>query len=116
MLHMILKFILKISRAVLLFFYFVWEMILANIRVAICVVSPLSRMSPGIVAIRLDARTDTEITVLANMITLTPGTLSVDVSDDRKVLYVHTLFARDPRAVRSQIKKSFESRILGVTR
>ena len=96
--------------------YFVWEVILANLRVAICVVSPLNRMRPGIVAIRLDARTDTEITILANMITLTPGTLSVDVSDDRRVLYVHTLFAGDPRSVRSQIKERFERRILGVTR
>jgi len=110
------KIIFKIPRALFLILYFLWEVVLANVRVAICVLSPLRNLKPGFVAIPLAAKTDAEITFLANMITLTPGTLTVDVSDDRKTLYIHSIFAEDPKAVRDQIKHNFERRLLRVTR
>lgn len=49
-------------------------------------------MKPGVIALPLSARTEMEITLVANLISLTPGTLSLDVSDDRKVLYIHAMF------------------------
>ena len=52
-------------------------------------------MKPGIVKIPLDLETDVEITLLASLITLTPGTLSLDVSKDKKVLYVHSMYVYD---------------------
>jgi multicomponent Na+:H+ antiporter subunit E len=75
-------------------------------------------MRPGIIAIPLDARTDLEITLLANLITLTPGTLSLDVSADRRVLYVHVMYIDndDIEAVRRSIKDGFERRVLEVLR
>jgi multicomponent Na+:H+ antiporter subunit E len=71
-------------------------------------------MRPGIIAIPLDARTDLEITLLANLITLTPGTLSLDVSADRRVLYIHVMYIDndDIEAVRRNIKDGFERRVL----
>jgi multicomponent Na+:H+ antiporter subunit E len=57
-----------------------------------------------------------EITFLANLITLTPGTLSLDVSDDRSVLYVHGMFVEDPQQMREQIKNGFERRVLELLR
>jgi multicomponent Na+:H+ antiporter subunit E len=75
-------------------------------------------MRPGVVAIPLDARTDAEITLLANLITLTPGTLSLDVSSDRRMLYIHVMYIDndDLEEVRRKIKAGFERRVLEVLR
>ncbi len=88
---------------------FTWEVILANINIAIVVLSPKPKMEPGIIALPLDVKTDGEITLLANMITLTPGTLSLDVSNDRKILYVHAVHASDPEKTKREIKEGFET-------
>ena len=71
---------------------------------------------PGVVAIPLEAKTDAEITFLANVITLTPGTLSLDVSEDRSTLYVHTMFLESPEVLRESIKEGFERRVLELLR
>ncbi|HWH36633.1 MAG TPA: Na+/H+ antiporter subunit E [Candidatus Limnocylindrales bacterium] len=96
-------------------FYLV-EILKANLRVAADVVTPGHRSRPGIVAIPLDARTDAEITILANLLTMTPGSLSMDVSDDRRVLYVHAMFVEDAEEFRREIKESFERRVLEMLR
>ena len=85
-------YLLRMWRALSLLVFFVWELILANLRVAYDVLTPGYHLRPGVVAIPLDARTDMEITLLANMITLTPGSFTLDVSADRRVLYVHTMY------------------------
>jgi len=69
-----------------------------------------------VVAVPLDARTDVEIALLANLITMTPGSLSVDVADDRSVIYVHSMFAEDPDELRRQIKADLERRVLELVR
>ena len=96
-------------------FYLV-EVVRANIRVAVDVATPASRAQPGIVAVPLEARTDVEITLLANLITMTPGSLSIDVADDRSVIYVHSMFVDDPEAFRRTIKDDFERRVLELLR
>jgi multicomponent Na+:H+ antiporter subunit E len=60
----------------------------------------------------LTVRDDFQITLLANLITLTPGTLSVDVSADRRTLYVHALHCANPLAIRRDIADGFERRIM----
>lgn len=96
--------------------YVAWELVLANLRLARDVVRYRIHARPGIVAVPLDASTDVEITLLANLITLTPGTLSLDVSEDRRVLYVHALYVDDPEKLRREIKHSFERRLLEAMR
>jgi len=96
--------------------FFAWELIKANLRVAYDVVSPWQHMKPGVVAIPLDVESEAEITLLANLITLTPGTLSLDVSSDRKVLYVHSMYIDDIGEFRRQIKEGFEKRVQEVFR
>jgi multicomponent Na+:H+ antiporter subunit E len=68
-------------------------------------------MRPGIVAIPLDLEGDAAITLLANLVTLTPGALSLDVSPDRTVLYVHTMYMDDAETFRREIKQGFERRV-----
>ena len=106
----------KLPESIRFTFFFLRELIHSNLRVAWDVISPKSRRKPGIIAIPLDARSDIEITFLANLITLTPGTLSLDVSDDRRVLYVHGMFVEDPQRMREQIKNGFERRVLELLR
>jgi multicomponent Na+:H+ antiporter subunit E len=96
-------------------FYLV-EVVRANLRVAFDVITPTSYARPGIVAVPLDARTDVEITLLSNLITMTPGTLTVDVADDRSVIYVHAMFVEDPDEVRRAIKEDLERRVLELLR
>jgi multicomponent Na+:H+ antiporter subunit E len=106
----------KVWKLVSFLAYFLQEMLRANLRVAYDVVTPTYYMRPAVVQIPLDAKTDLEITLLAMFITLTPGTLSLDVSTDRKVLYIHAMFAADPEALRREIKEGFERRLLELLR
>ena len=110
------KYFKKIPKAVSFFFYFLKELILANLRVAYDVITPKDHMTPGIIAIPLEASTDMEITLLANLITLTPGTLSLDVSKDKKTIYIHALFVNDPDKFRKEIKNGMERKLLEVMR
>ena len=106
----------KIIASLVLFY--LKELLVASLRVAYDVLTPKDHMAPAIVAVPLDAETDLEITLLANFITLTPGTLSIDVSKDRKTLYVHEVYVRsgDVDRVKRQIKGGFEKKILKITR
>lgn len=90
---------------------FVRELLLSGWRVAKLVTSPRMDLKPGIFAYPLSVDRDFEITLLANMITLTPGTLSVDVSEDRRTLYVHALDCSDVEASIAEIRNGFERKI-----
>jgi len=96
--------------------FYLWELVLANLRVAHDVLRPDPLTRPGIIAVRLDAETDAEITIFANLMTLTPGDLSIDVSTDRKVLYVHSLYLFDIERSRREIEDGFEARVLRLMR
>ena len=67
-------------------------------------------------AVPLALDRDAEIALLANLITLTPGTLSLDVSPDRRTLYVHAMATTSPDDLRREIQQGFERRILEVFR
>jgi multicomponent Na+:H+ antiporter subunit E len=95
---------------------FLRELVLSALRVAWLVVQPKPRLHPGIIACPLTVTTDAQITLLANMITLTPGTLSIDVSDDRRTLYIHAIDVTDREALIGSIAAGFETKILGVLR
>ena len=96
--------------------FFLKELVLATLRISYDVLTPTHRMTPAVLAIPLDARTDGEITFLAVVVSLTPGTLALDVSSDRRVLYIHAMYAAEPEAVRRGIKQGFERRILELLR
>jgi multicomponent Na+:H+ antiporter subunit E len=93
-------------------FLFLIELVLSAWRVAVLVMSPRMDLKPGIFAYPLRVTRDFEITMLANLITLTPGTLSVDVSDDRRILYVHAIDCSDPEKIRRDIAAGFEQKII----
>jgi multicomponent Na+:H+ antiporter subunit E len=106
----------KIRNILSFLLFFLKELTLSNLRVAYEVLTPRHHMRPGIIAIPLDLKTDLEITVLTSLITLTPGTLSLDVSEDRKTLYIHAMFIENREQMRRLIKDGFERRVMEVFR
>jgi multicomponent Na+:H+ antiporter subunit E len=94
--------------------YFVWELVKANFRLALDVATPRFSMKPGIIALPLDATEDSQILLLSMLINTTPGSVALDVSPDRKTLYVHVMYMDTPEAARDDIKQGFERRVLGV--
>ncbi len=98
------------------FFFYLGEIILANIRVANDILTPRHRMRPAILALPVEVKTDLQLMVLNNLITMTPGTLSLDISPDRKTIYVHAMYVDDVDHVKQVLKESFEHRILEMTR
>ena len=100
----------SVTTLALLFFY---ELGASAVRVAIVVLTPdiKSVLRPAIIAFPLTIKSDAEITLLANLITLTPGTLSVDVSEDRSLLYVHTLTLSTREALIADIAGGFEAKV-----
>lgn len=110
------KYFKIIPRILSFIFFFIWELTKANIQVAYEVITPNFNMKPGIIAVPLDAKSDLEITLLANLITLTPGTLALDVSTDRSVLYVHGMYVENKKEFIEDIKQGFEKRLLEILR
>ncbi len=90
----------------------VWDIVIANIQVAwIVLTKPNDKLKPAWVEVPLDLRTPEAITILAGTITLTPGTVSADLSNGGRSLLVHALDAPDPAAVRDEIKERYERRL-----
>jgi multicomponent Na+:H+ antiporter subunit E len=102
----------RARRVVSLAALFLYELVLSAWRVAVLVMTPKMDLKPGIFAYPLKVDRDFEITLLANLITLTPGTLSVDVSEDRRYLYVHAIDCSDPDQTRRDIAEGFERKIM----
>jgi multicomponent Na+:H+ antiporter subunit E len=95
----------RIPRILRFIGFFIKELLMANLKVAFDILTPPWHMKPGVIAMPLEARTELEITMVANLISLTPGTLSLDVSDDRKVLYIHAMFLDDEEELRHNLKE-----------
>jgi multicomponent Na+:H+ antiporter subunit E len=91
---------------------FLSELVQSSVRVAAIVLAPKRDLAPAIVAYPLDVESDFQITILANLITLTPGTLSLDVSEDGRTLYIHCIDVPDTDAAIADIKLTFERRIM----
>jgi multicomponent Na+:H+ antiporter subunit E len=92
---------------------FIYELVKSSIEVAQTVLRPDMKLNPGIVSLPLDCTTGLEITTLANLISLTPGTLSLEVSPDEEKLYVHAMFVGSEEAsTREYIKHTLERRVI----
>ena len=109
-------YVSKMGQVLRFVVFALWEIFYASLALAWVIIQPELTLCPAIVAVPLDVQTDMEIAVLAGLITLSPGTLSVDVSSDRQTLYVHTMLLEDVDEFRREIKQGFERRVLEVMR
>ena len=101
----------KVARALSLIGFFTRELIAANVRVAFDVLKPRLVITPAVVAIPLDITTDAEILLLSALINITPGSVTIDLSEDRRTLFVHVMHMTTPEASRLEIKSGFEQRV-----
>ena len=90
-------------------YYFILQVLKANLEVARIVLWPGRLYAPAFLRLPVEGMTETQITLLANLITFTPGTLSLDVSHDRKYLFVHCLRAPDPERLRRDLLRLKET-------
>jgi multicomponent Na+:H+ antiporter subunit E len=102
----------RVERSFALLGYLLWQIIVANIRIAMDVLSIRHRMRPGVIRVPLDVTNDGEILLLAAMVNITPGSVALDVSEDRRIMYVHVMNMLSPDHARRQIKDGFERRVL----
>lgn len=109
-------YLLRVVAVINLIYIFIRELILSNIAVVKTVLKPKLDMKPGIFAYPTVLERDWEITTLANLITLTPGTLVIDLSPDNKILYVHAMDISDVQESIESIKNTFEKAIMEVSR
>lgn len=101
----------KVGRALSLAAFFLWELGVANVRVALDVLRPRAAIRPAVVAIPLDITSDAEILLLSALINITPGSVTIDLSEDRRTLYVHVMHITSAEDSRREIKSGFEQRV-----
>jgi multicomponent K+:H+ antiporter subunit E len=100
-------FVLALGFAALL----AWDVVVANLQVARAVLSPVRRLRPGFAIVPVELDDPRAIAIFAHAITLTPGTVSVDLSPDRRQLTIHALDMPDPAATVVALKARYERRL-----
>ncbi len=85
-----------------------WDITVANLIVARLILGPTARLRPAFIRLPLDLRDDFAIVVLSSTISLTPGTVSADISTDRRWLLIHALDVGDPEKTVAQLKSRYE--------
>jgi multicomponent Na+:H+ antiporter subunit E len=106
----------KVGQALRFALFFTKELVVSTLRISYDVLTPTHHMRPAVVGIPLEPMSNTEIATLAIVITLTPGTMALDVSRDRRTLYIHAMYVPDVEALRAEIKQGFERRVLELLR
>ncbi len=85
--------------------FFIWSVIEGNFDVAYRALHPRLPVYPGILAVNIQGRSELEVTMMANTITLTPGTLTMEVDMEKGLMFIHTINARELEEVRGDIKE-----------
>jgi multicomponent Na+:H+ antiporter subunit E len=106
----------RVHRIVSFSLFFLKELVMSSLFVTVQVLSPTFKMRPAVVAVPLDVHSEAGITLLGNLITLTPGTLTLEVAEDRTQIFVHAIHVDDVETFRRDIKQGFERRIIEVMR
>lgn len=106
----------RTMRVLSLAWLFLVELITSAVRVGLLVLRPQLKLRPAFIAFPLTVTHDVEITLLANLVTLTPGTLSVDVSADRKFLLIHAIDVTDREELVRSIREGLEKKVMEACR
>lgn len=101
----------RLYRALQLSLFFLSEVVVSGVTVAIEVLRPRMQLQPAIVAIPVPGLSPTGVMVVANMVTMTPGSLSVYMDEEAQVLYVHAMHVQDADAFRRKLQRSFVRRV-----
>ncbi len=107
----IFGFIVRFLRLLVFMVYYLKELVLSSLYVAYDIITPKSLMRPGIVEVPIDLKNETAIIALANLISMTPGSLTVDMTPDKRKIYVHAMYLYDKEKFIKKIKTELEGRI-----
>ncbi|WP_156306266.1 Na+/H+ antiporter subunit E [Sphingobacterium endophyticum] len=110
------RYFYRVPKIINFFFFFLYELIKANVQVAYDVITPKYFFKPGIVRYPVNTTTDFEINILATFISLTPGTLIIDISDDKKAIYIHVMYLKDKDQFIKTLKTGVERKLLEILR
>lgn len=111
-----MKAVKKVRPFLALLFYYIKSLTLANLRVAYDIVRPGLQIEPGFIVIPLKVKTDLEIMLFAHLLMMTPGTMCLDISPDRRRMHVHAINLKDIEALKKELTDGLENRILEVLR
>ncbi len=101
-------YFLRVYRWLKLLVMFHYELIVSSLSVAWDVLTPRHRAKPGIITMPLKAKGEAEVLLVTNLISLTPGTLTLDVTEDCNTLVIHAMFVDDAEEIRRQIETGME--------
>ena len=110
------RYFYRVPKTISFLFFFLYQMIIANLQVAYDVITPKYFFKPGIVKYKMDAKSDFEINLLSTFISLTPGTLILDISEDKKILYIHVMYLHDKQKFMTELKNNVERKLLEILR
>ena len=110
------RYFRALPQGIVLFGYFLKELVTSCLLVARDCIARRPRLHPAVVRMPIGPKSDLEIFVLANLITLTPGTLTLDVAPDKSHLIIHSIYAEDPEALLAELKSGMEHRVHEVFR
>lgn len=110
------RYFTRVPKTLYMFVYFIYSLIKANLQVAYDVMTPKYFFKPGIVRYPMNAKTDLEINLLSTVISLTPGTLILDISEDKKTLYIHVMYLKDKATFIEETRNGIEKRLLEIMR
>jgi len=111
LLKIMLSWITRIFHSLEFLGIYVWEVVKSNLVVAHDVLTPRHRMTPAWLELDLSSLSDKQILAYSNLVTMTPGTLSVDVTPDGRYLTVHAMYAESPREAEEELTRVFKERI-----
>lgn len=109
--NVFLKFLIRLFRAILFIFYYLKELVLSSLYIAWDIITPKDLMRPGIVEVPVDLKSDTAVIAFANLISMTPGSLTMDMSPDKKKIYIHAMYLHDKQAFIDKMKNELEHKI-----
>lgn len=109
-------YLVKVWAIFKLIVLFMKELLVSSVAVIRQIVRPRLNIRPGIIAYTTELKSDWEVTLLSSLITLTPGTLTLEVSPDQGTLYIHAMDIEDAEELSRQIRTTFEKAIMEVTR
>ncbi len=110
------QYFYRVPKILNFFIYFFVDMLKANWEVTKDIMTPNYKTTPGIVQFPMNAKTDFEITMLCNVISLTPGTLILDVSEDKKVIFIHVMYITNKEKFINRMRNVTEKKLLEILR
>jgi multicomponent Na+:H+ antiporter subunit E len=108
------KYFTILPKLLSFFMFMSWEIVKANLVTVKESLYAKSKLKPAVVKVPLTVESDLEITILAIMVSVTPGTLVMDISDDKKVMYVHVMHVSNKQDFIDEVKNKFEKRLLEI--